>query len=260
MEFIKELNKMIEVSKEASKLILDIYHKGFHIEIKEDNSPVTEADKNSDVLIRNALKKEFPSYKFLTEESVDDKSRLQSLFVFIVDPLDGTKDFVEKDGEFSINIALCYKNEIVASVTTIPTLNYIYYALKGYGAYKLDLNTNQTVRINVNNKLSDLTVLKSKFHSVEKEDEVYLKYKDVIKEVKNAGSSYKACLIAEGKAELSYRLSKGTKERDTASFTLLVEEAGGFVRNLDKSRIKYNREDVYNDYYLIGNNLKNWYL
>lgn len=260
MDFLKELNKMIEVSKEASKLVLDVYHHGFHVEIKDDNSPVTEADKRSDVLIRKELGEAFPNYKFLTEESSDDKSRLLSDFVFIVDPLDGTKDFVEKDGEFAINIALSYKHEIVASVTTIPTLNYIYYALKGYGAYKLDLNTNKSFRINVNNKLKDLTVLKSKYHSVKAEEEVFKKYSNVITSVKDAGSAYKACLIAEGKAELSYRLSRGTKERDTASFTLLVEEAGGYVLHLDKSRMKYNREDVFNDYYIIGNNIKNWYL
>ena len=85
------------------------------------------------------------------------------------------------------------------------------------------------------------------------------KYSDKIKHVDVAGSAYKACLISEGKAEISYRLSTGTKEWDTAAFDLLVNEAGGSVLSLDKTPIEYNRRNVQNDYYIIVNNLKNWY-
>ncbi len=258
--FTNELSRMIEAAIDASKIILDIYHNGFHVETKDDDSPVTEADKKADELIRNYLGKYFPDHAFLTEEHADNLSRLENDFVFIVDPLDGTKDFVEYDDEFTINIALAYKHKIVASVVYVPVYGYLYYALKNYGAYKLDLNTNETKRILVNDKLDNLTVLKSRYHSVEEEEKVFKKHSDKIKEVKTAGSAYKACLIAEGKAELSYRLSTGTKEWDTAAFDLLVYEAGGYVLSLDKTPIEYNRKVVQNDYYLIVNNLKNWLL
>lgn len=258
--FLKELSKMIEVAKKANEVVLKYYNEGFHVETKDDDSPVTEADKESDKLIREFLHKAFPKYAFLTEESGDDLSRLNNDYVFIVDPLDGTKDFVEHDDEFAINIALCYKHEIVASVTSIPYLNYIYYALKDYGSYKLDLKNDTVNRIFVNNKTSELIVLKSRYHSVEEEEKLFIKHKDKFKEIKTAGSAYKACLIAEGKAELSYRLSTGTKEWDTASFDLLVKEAGGYVLSLDKSKIEYNRKNVQNSYYIIANNLDNWLL
>lgn len=258
--YLKELSKMIEVAKKANEIVLKYYNQGFHVETKDDDSPVTEADKESDKLIREFLHEAFPKYSFLTEESGDDLSRLNNDYVFIIDPLDGTKDFVEHDDEFAINIALSYRHEIVASVTSIPYLNLIYYALKDYGSYKLDLTNNEVNRIFVNDKETNLIILKSRYHSVEEESKLYLKYKDRIKEVKTAGSSYKACLIAEGKAELSYRLSTGTKEWDTASFDLLVSEAGGYVLTLDKSKIEYNRKNVQNSYYLISNSLKNWLL
>ena len=119
-KYLAELSEMIKVAKEVSSLVLDIYHKGFTVEIKEDNSPVTDADKSSDQVIRSHLLKCFPNHAFLSEEEADDLSRLDKDFVFIIDPLDGTKDFVNHDDEFAINLALCYKHEIVASVTAIP--------------------------------------------------------------------------------------------------------------------------------------------
>lgn len=257
-KYLNELSEMIKVAKESSSLVLDIYHKGFTVEYKEDESPVTEADKNSDQLIRKHLLSCFPDYAFLSEEEADDLSRLNKKLIFIVDPLDGTKDFVNHDDEFAINIALCHEHEIVASVTAIPVYNLIYYALKNRGAYKLNTLTNECERIFVNQKKNDLTVYKSRYHSFENEATVYKNHEDRIKNVVNAGSSYKACLIAEGKGELTYRLNKGTKEWDTASFTLLVEEAGGYVLDLNKERIKYNREDVYNGSYIVLNSLDNW--
>ncbi len=260
MEFKKELEIMLEAAKAASLNIMEYYKKGFHVEIKDDNSPVTEADKTTDKLIREKLGKAFPTYSFLTEESLDDKSRLDNDYVFIVDPVDGTEDFVHHYDEFTCNIALSYKHEAVVGVIAVPCKNLIYYAVKGEGAYKLDLNTNELTKIHVNNKKTNLTALKSRFHAVAAEEEVYKKYKDIITTVIPVGSTCKACRIAEGTAELSYRLNKGTKEWDTAAFQILVEEAGGYVLTLDKKRMMYNREDVYNDTYIILNNLDNWLL
>ena len=104
----KEIEKMIEAAREASKNIMNYYNSGFHTEYKEDHSPVTEADKTSDILIKNILHEAFPNYAFLTEESRDDKSRLNNDYVFIVDPLDGTEDYVHKDDQFTVNIDLWY--------------------------------------------------------------------------------------------------------------------------------------------------------
>lgn len=253
----KELNASLQIAKEAMDNIMNYYNHGFHTEMKDDNSPVTEADKTTDLLIKSYLSKLFPTYSFLTEESEDNKERLNNDYVFIIDPLDGTKDFVHKDGEFTCNIGLCYKHEIVMGVVAVPAKNEIYYATKGDGAYKIT-NDGKTIRLNVSDKTSDLTCLTSVFHSAQVEIETIQKHNDKIAHVIKKGSSLKACEIAEGKAEISYRLTQGTKEWDTAAFTIIVEEAGGYVLKLNGEKIRYNREDVYNrEGYVIVNKKEN---
>ena len=104
--FEKELEEMKIAAELARNEILKVYSQDFDVEIKSDDSPVTEADKNADAIIKKYLSEKFPTYAFLTEESLDDGSRLQNDYVFIVDPVDGTKDFVAKNGQFTTNIAL----------------------------------------------------------------------------------------------------------------------------------------------------------
>ena len=255
----EQLNAAIEAGVAAIEGILKIYHTDFDVEIKDDNSPVTLADKNADKVIREILHKRFPDYAFLTEETDDDKSRLENDFVWIVDPVDGTKDFVAKDGGFTTNIALAYKHEAVVGVVVVPLTGEVYYAAKGMGAfYRKDGVTKQ---IHVNDKLDNLIVYKSVFHSKQNEEEMYKKHADKILRVEKWGSALKPCRIAQGLGELSYRLSDGTKEWDTAASQVIVEQAGGIFLDTNKKRIMYNREDVYNrDGYVICNRIENFLL
>ena len=255
----EQLNAAIEAGIAAIEGILKIYHTDFDVEIKDDNSPVTLADKNADKVIREILHKRFPDYAFLTEETDDDKSRLENDFVWIVDPVDGTKDFVAKDGGFTTNIALAYKHEAVVGVVVVPLTGEVYYAAKGMGAfYRKDGVTKQ---IHVNDKLDNLIVYKSVFHSKQNEEEMYKKHADKILRVEKWGSALKPCRIAQGLGELSYRLSDGTKEWDTAASQVIVEQAGGIFLDTNKKRIMYNREDVYNrDGYVICNRIENFLL
>ena len=255
--FEQEIKEMIIAAKLAREEILKIYQKDFDVEIKSDDSPVTEADKRADFIIKEYLSKKFPNYAFLTEESLDDGSRLNNDYVFIVDPVDVTKDFVAKNGQFTTNIGLAYKHEVVAGVVSIPAADLIYFAHKGAGAFKLENGV--TTKIHVNDKVENLTVLTSNFHTTKKELEIIEKYKDVITNVERCGSSIKACRIAEGFAEISYRLSDGTKEWDTAAFDIIVKEAGGVVlKPHDFTSLSYNREDVYNrGGYVIANKKEN---
>lgn len=256
----KELEKAIEAGKAAQKEILKIYHQKFEVEIKEDNSPVTLADKTADALIRKMLQESFPNYAFLTEESEDDLSRRKNDYCWIVDPVDGTKDFVARNNEFTTNIALAYKGEVVVGVIVIPALDTIYYATKGGGTYKV-VSDSAPEKCHVNDKLENLTVLTSRFHVNEKELSLIEKHKDKITKRATFGSSLKACKIAEGKAELSYRMSSGTKEWDIAASQIIVEEAGGVLLKPSGERITYNREDVYNrEGYVIANMKKNMLL
>lgn len=259
MKYEVELNTALKAAQAVRQIILDIYYSSFDIEIKSDNSPVTMADKTADEIIRKILHEQFPTYGLLTEESSDNKERLNNDFVFIVDPIDGTKDFCARNDEFTVNIGLSYKHEAVMGVIAIPVTGEIFYAVKGEGSYYL--KDNKVQRIHVTDKLTDLTALVSNFHSTDKEKALFKKYSDKIKHIKNLGSSIKGCSIAKGDAEISYRFSDNTKEWDTCAMQVILEEAGGYLLKFDGAPIKYNREDVYNhDGYVLVNRKENFLL
>lgn len=259
MKYEKELNAAIEAGLKAKKVVLDYYYNGFDVEIKSDNSPVTDADKASDKVIREYLSERFKDYAFLTEESLDDKKRLESDYVWIIDPVDGTEDFVKKDDMFTINIALAYKHKVVVGVVVIPALNLMYYASEGNGAYVF--KDGKSTKIHVSDKIENLTCYRSVFHFNEKEKALCEKYKNRITKVEPVGSSIKACYIANGFGEVTLRMSDGTKEWDTAAFQIIVEEAGGLVLKPDRTPITYNREDVYNrEGYIVINRIENFIL
>ena len=240
----KELQSAIEAAKLVVPKILEIYHSSdFGVEIKGDNSPVTLADKTADKMIREYLSKIYPTYAFLTEESEDDLSRLENDLVWIVDPIDGTKDFIAKDNEFCTSIGLSYKGEIVVGVISAPALGEIFYASKGNGSYKV--KDGVVTKLHVSDKTDDLTYLASVFHEKEKETAAVERHRDRIARKIKVGSCLKACRIAEGKAELFYRLENGSKEWDVAAMQIVLEEAGGVFVEPDGSRIVYNRRDVY---------------
>ena len=252
----KELQAAIEAGLKARIKIMEIYNKGFDVEIKEDDSPVTIADKTADKIIREHLHNAFPAHAFLTEESEDNEERLSNDYVWIVDPVDGTKDFVAKDGGFTTNIALAYKHELVVGVVVVPVTGEIYFASKGNGAFHRV--NGQDTKIHVNDKLEDLTCLCSVFHTNETELKLIEKHSDKIKHVMKFGSSLKPCRIAEGLAEITYRMSAGTKEWDTGACQIIVEEAGGLFVEPDGGKITYNRKDVYNRKgYIVVNRKEN---
>ena len=258
----QELKVALNAVNSVRELILDIYNSAdLGVEIKEDNSPVTKADKAADKKIREILSTAFPLYSLLTEESVDDKSRLDNDYVWIVDPIDGTKDFVAKNDQFTVNIGLAYKHKAVLGVILIPVTGEIYYAVEGLGAYYLKDKNATAERIRCNNKVSDVTTLVSNFHSNQTEMDMIKKHSDIIKHQKKVGATIKGCLIARGDAEMSYRFSSNTKEWDTCAMQILVEEAGGYLLKFDGTPIRYNREDVYNkDGYIICNVRQNFLL
>lgn len=253
----KELQEAIKAGLKAKEKIMEFYNKGFDVEIKEDNSPVTIADKTADAIIRAHLHEAFPTHAFLTEESTDNLDRLKNDFVWIVDPVDGTKDFVAKDGQFTTNIALAYKHHLVVGVVIAPAIDEIYFASKDNGAYYQKGNE-KPIRIHVNDKLEDLTMLTSVFHFTMDEEEFIKRHSDKIKHVMKKGSSLKPCAIAHGLAEITFRSSAGTKEWDTAACQLIVTEAGGLFVEPDGKEILYNREDVYNrNGYMVVNRKEN---
>ena len=248
----KILETAVRAAYDAGRRILDVYEKDFAVEYKGDSSPLTEADKKSNDLICARLSKYAPYIDILAEESADDKKRLSNKFCFIVDPLDGTKEFVKKNGEFTVNIGLAYQNRPVMGVVYAPCKNKFWYAAAGRGAYAADLNDgmptlfDEGARITTSGKTSGLTVLKSRSHSDEKTEALLEKNKHRIKGLADIGSSLKGCMIAEGAADVYYRFGF-TCEWDTCAMQCVVEQAGGIFMQGDYSEMSYNRENSLNE-------------
>ena len=255
----KELELAKELALKAGRKIMEYYHGYFEVEIKSDDSPVTSADRASNDIIINGLKRKYPHYAILSEENDDDFSRLENDYVWIIDPLDGTQDFVSHSSGFAVNIALAYKHEVVVGVVYVPVTEDLYYASKGKGSFHE--HNNVCEKIHVSNKTDDLTCLISIHYFMDSEKEAIERHGDKIKQYYPAGASIKACLIAEGKAEISYRYSSNTKEWDTAAPQLILEEAGGFLLKPDGKPLTYNREDVHNrEGYILINRKENFLL
>jgi 3'(2'), 5'-bisphosphate nucleotidase len=251
-----ELTLSKELAIMAGIEIMNIYNSKFDFELKEDLSPITIADKKSNQIIVDGLMKHFPDYSVLSEEQKDDRIRLKNDFCFIVDPLDGTKEFINRNGEFTVNIALSIKNEVVIGVVYIPFINELYYASKGDGAFFAKINNGKIIReerVFVSDRLKDLIVATSKSHSTEMEKNLFNIHKDKIKTIISAGSSIKGCLVASGNADCYYRFGK-TFEWDTAAMQCIVEEAGGIFRQMDGSEMTYNRENSLNEkgFYVVN--------
>jgi 3'(2'), 5'-bisphosphate nucleotidase len=242
----KQLDTAKFAAKEAQKLVLEVYKTSFAVMTKDDNSPVTRADLLADEKIREIIKKNFPSHAILTEESEDDLSRLKNECVWIIDPVDGTKDFVERTGEFTINIAFVVNKRPVVGVILVPAQNKMYYASLGEGSYEMDLVTKEVKRIYTSTKKTNLIALMSNHH-VSKNDVKYLEqHQDRIKEVRNVGSSLKACLIASGVGDIQCKIGPGTKEWDIAASHIIVHEAGGVFIKPNGEKFVFNKEDVHN--------------
>jgi 3'(2'), 5'-bisphosphate nucleotidase len=249
----KELHAAMNLAVEAGSAIMDIYEKGFGVEYKEDKTPVTDADLASEHIITNGLKKSFPGYAILSEETEDDRSRLENDLCFIVDPLDGTKEFVKRNGEFVVNIALSFRHEAVLGVIYIPVTKELFYAVKGSGAFLRYQGKDS--RLKVSDKTSDIRMAVSRSYHSDKLPGLIKR--NNIKNIITVGSAIKGCLVARGGAEVYYRFGR-SMEWDTAAMQCIVEEAGGIFRQMDDTRMYYNRPDSLNakGFYVI-NRLEN---
>lgn len=256
-----ELKAMLEAVRLAEKHIMKVYHTNFDVEIKSDNSPVTEADQGADKILREYLSKLFPDYGFLTEESKDTGERKNHQYIFIIDPVDGTKDFVARDGQFCTNVALAKDGEVVVGVIHLPTSGISYYTVKGEGAYKLEPGK-EPVRIHVSDRKDHLRAMTSISHFRPEEERFYQEHASVFEsEIEAVGAAYKFCLLAEGKKDFFYRFGNGTKEWDVAAGDIILSEAGGIMVQPNGKKFTYNRDDVYNrDGYVMANDASNLFL
>lgn len=251
MELTNELNIAKDAAIRAGEIIMKIYSGSIEVEYKENNTPLTAADKEANELIVDKLLKHFPEYAMLSEETKDTSDRLKNDWCWVVDPLDGTKEFIKRNGEFTVNIALTYKHRAVLGVIYVPVTRELYYAAKGMGSY-LEVEDSGR-RLAVSDKKNNLTLVASRSHTSEELSKLIGKNKEKFEKIKNAGSSLKGCLIAKGEAEVYYRFGL-TSEWDTAAMQCIVEEAGGIFKQLDSSEMIYNRENTLNEkgFYIVN--------
>ncbi len=257
MEEILNLCKMLAV--EAGNKIIEIYNTDFEVYNKEDESPLTMADKEANEIIVSKLKEVYPEYAILSEESKDDGTRFENDYCFIVDPLDGTKEFVKKNGEFTVNIALAYKGKAVLGVIYAPVLKELYYAYEGYGAFLENVDEKSKRQIKVTDKVTDLIMVASKSHSSEKEANLIEANKDKISDNISKGSSLKGCMIATGEADVYYRFGL-TCEWDTAAMQCIAEGAGAVFNQMDNTEMRYNRKNTLNEkgFYIVNKPQNIW--
>lgn len=241
MDIQAVLNTMKELSVNAGIEILKLYEKTIEVEYKEDLSPVTLADKKANDIIVEGLKSLWPTIPVLAEESKDDPSRLLATYCFLVDPLDGTREYIKRNGEFTVNIALVEEGRPLAGVIYVPVLGELYYASKGSGAYSL---INGTVkRLSVSNRVGNIRLAKSRSYQAPEMDRLIEKNR--ITQVIIAGSAYKGCLFARGDVEAYYRFGR-TMEWDTAAMEILATEAGGSFSGMKGNVFCYNKENPEN--------------
>ena len=255
-DYCKMTKKLIYISLFAGRKIMRIYKGEFDVAYKDDKSPLTIADRQSNKYIVDKLRQYYPAYAVLSEEEKDNADRLKNRYCFIVDPLDGTKEFIKKNGEFTVNIALSYRGKSILGVVYAPAMKKLFYCAPGYGSYRMDIGCEGTVsvkddifdeafRINVSGNTEKLTVMTSRSHSGEDLHRLLEKNKEKIGSAVQSGSSLKGCLIAAGEADVYYRTGP-TMEWDTAAMQAIVEGAGGVFRQGDGTAMRYNRKDTRN--------------
>ena len=244
-------DSVIALAKQAGAAIMEVYAGKFEVASKQDASPLTIADLRAHEIITAGLKKITPQWPVLSEESADIpfSERASWKTYWLVDPLDGTKEFVSRNGEFTVNIALIHEHAPILGSVYVPASATTYVGAESLGAQK-QIGDNEFTPIRVSIPAQNpLRIVGSRSHRGELLD-AYLKNLNCAYELISMGSALKFCLVAEGNADLYPRLGP-TSEWDTAAAQAVVEAAGGVVCKLDGERLLYNKKaDVLNPYFI----------
>ena len=245
-----QLDTLLRIAKTAGNAILSVYQRAGDIDvtIKDDNSPLTEADRDAHEIIIAELKEFTPSIPILSEESdgtsVDE--RLSWSRYWLVDPLDGTKEFIKRNGEFTVNIALINNGAPELGIVHVPVTNISYLGKTGVGAWKVAA-TGEVDAISIANfdlNQGQVRIVASRSHRGDLLDQLIntLEAKLGEAEVVSMGSSLKICLLAEGKADIYPRLAP-TSEWDTAAAHAILAAAGGDIVDTEFQALRYNQKE-----------------
>ena len=264
MDIKKLLYKAIQSALMAGEEILKVYNSNFDVEQKEDNSPLTLADKKAHEAISNLLKS--TDYPVLSEEGQDMpyEERANLPYFWMVDPLDGTKEFVKRNGEFTVNIALIHQQRAILGVIYVPVTKMLYYGAKELGSYKLEITSflnmdlqsimSRSVKLPMTERPETFTVVASRSHLSETTRDFIDGLKQEHKEVNfiSSGSSIKLCIVAEGNADVYPRFAP-TMEWDTAAGQAICEAAGKQVIDYKTNKpLLYNKPVLLNNWFIVS--------
>ena len=249
------IDSLKEIAKKAGNAILEVYITDFNdnIELKDDNSPLTLADKRAHGIIEAGLNSLPVKYPILSEESIIPNYKIRKSWelFWMVDPLDGTKEFINKNGDFTVNIALIKKGKVVFGCIQVPVENVCYWGLEGSGSFRE--KDGQVKRLKVKTfdaKTKGLKILGSRSHMNQDTRDYLGQFDNPV--LLARGSSLKMMMIAEGKADLYPRMGP-TMEWDTAASQIILEEAGGSMKKIDElTDLVYNKEDLLNPYFIAS--------
>ncbi len=246
------IDSLLELMKEVDEAILSIYAQfeaGEEVH-KDDMSPLTKADMISNQIICNFLRKATPDITIISEENkaISYEERKNKEWLWMVDPLDGTKEFIKKNGDFTVNVALLQNGSPVASVVSVPALGEHYYAIKGKGAHKKYQGRLSSLKCS-SFSLSDsgLRIVASRSHRNEETENYISQYSEP--NLVFVGSSLKIIRVAEGVADIYPRLGP-TMEWDIAAAEIILTEAGGSLLQTSGDPLEYNKEDLLNPHFI----------
>jgi 3'(2'), 5'-bisphosphate nucleotidase len=238
---IPELDIAIKAAIEAGKAILEIYQKDYKTSTKNDDSPITDADLKSNEVIKKILSQ--TKHWILSEEDKDDLRRLSQETIWIVDPLDGTSDFIDKTGEFTVMISLIKNKKPILGVIGWPTGKTLFAAQKGSGAFRFSNEEWQKISVTKISEVPKCRTVGSRHHLSDKEKSFIKKLG--IEDFTSIGSSLKVGKISSGEAEAYITTTNKMKEWDSAASYCIVSEAGGKMTDMSGNDITYNNRDVH---------------
>ena len=236
---IPELGKILNGVEKAGEKIIEIYNTDFSAEKKDDDSPITQADIESNKILKEVLGE--TGITILSEEDADDKKRLSEERIWIVDPLDGTTDFVNRTGEFTIMAGLVENHKSVLGIIYQPTTKKMYLAESGKGAFCHDEEW-EKIGVTMMSEIQNCHALVSRHHLSEKEKKLLDEME--ISVVTSIGSSLKVTEIASGEAEIYLTTTNKMKQWDTCASNCIISEAGGKMTDISGKEMVYNTESV----------------
>lgn len=247
---LSEAHLALDAAIRASEAVMSVYGEDFTSHLKDDDSPITKADLQSNDVIKQTLAS--AGHHILSEEDADDASRLGQEKIWIIDPLDGTSDFVNRTGEFTIMIALVQNKVPILGVISRPTTNTIFLAQKGSGAFKLENHKWSRLQVSHTKDLTQCKAVGSRFHLTEQEKEFFKKLG--VASFESRGSSLKVAEICQGLADLYLTTSNKIKQWDTCASHCLITESGGKITDMSGNKVLYNTEKLNHENGLIVTN------